>query len=247
MIVPNAELLLKIWEENHAAHPIRRALTLLDAAWPGIGTAAWAQASIGERDACLLGLYESLFGTRLRTVAACPACGVRLESSFDVDAIRSRTPALPAPRASLHLLEQDYDIEYRLPSSDDLLQVAATATDRGGASAQLLQRCVIRACKDGVAADAAQLPVELAQRLAAAMAQHDPDADVRVGLACPACRHAWQLGFDIVSYLWDELEDWAQRTLAEVHALARAYAWSEREILGLSPTRRQLYLDLVRA
>jgi hypothetical protein len=33
----------------------------------------------------------------------------------------------------------------------------------------------------------------------------------------------------------------------DVHALASAYGWSEREILALSDTRRRLYLEMVSA
>ncbi len=34
MNVPNAEILLRVWDECNSAHPIRRALALLDAAGP---------------------------------------------------------------------------------------------------------------------------------------------------------------------------------------------------------------------
>jgi len=44
-----------------------------------------------------------------------------------------------------------------------------------------------------------------------------------------------------------EARDWAQRILADVNVLARAYGWSEREILSLSPTRRRHYLELVQS
>jgi hypothetical protein len=50
-----------------------------------------------------------------------------------------------------------------------------------------------------------------------------------------------------VSYLWSELEEWAHRVLVDIHTLAGAYGWSERQILALSPVRRQLYVDMVRA
>ena len=77
--------------------------------------------------------------------------------------------------------------------------------------------------------------------------EHDPIADLRVGVICPACGHAWAATLDIVAYLWDELHDWAQDLLAEVHVLARHYAWSERDILALTPVRRRFYLDLLQA
>jgi len=35
--------------------------------------------------------------------------------------------------------------------------------------------------------------------------------------------------------------------LSDVHTLARAYGWRERDILTLSPTRRQFYLNMVGA
>ena len=53
--------------------------------------------------------------------------------------------------------------------------------------------------------------------------------------------------FDIVSFFWREIEEFAIRTLREIHALARAYGWAEDQILALSPTRRRCYLEMVGA
>ena len=39
---------------------------------------------------------------------------------------------------------------------------------------------------------------------------------------------------------------WARRTLRDVHVLARAYGWREADVLALSPTRRQIYVELSR-
>ena len=69
------------------------------------------------------------------------------------------------------------------------------------------------------------------------------DAD----LTCPACGHVWSAALDIAAYLWGELDDWAQDLLAQVHVLARHYAWSERDILTMSAVRRRFYLDLLQA
>jgi hypothetical protein len=83
--------------------------------------------------------------------------------------------------------------------------------------------------------------------MADAMAEADPLADIQLGMTCPFCDHRWRVVFDIVSFLWTEIEAWAWRMLADVHTLAQAYGWGEREILTLSPTRRQFYLDMVGA
>ena len=41
------------------------------------------------------------------------------------------------------------------------------------------------------------------------------------------------------------MNHWAGRMLLDIHALARAYGWSESDILALPPRRRQAYLELV--
>ncbi|HJV60822.1 MAG TPA: hypothetical protein VJ743_07735 [Albitalea sp.] len=246
MRAPSAEELLRVWEENQRAHPVRRAVQALAAASPERGWAGWAGAPIGERDHALLGLHERLFGGELHTTATCPQCGERIESMFRADDIRRHDEALPAPATQLRLQAEGFDIDYRLPTSDDLLQIAGGRAD-APADVQLLRRCVSRAQRSGAPVDVAALPEQVVERIADGMAEHDPDADVRIALECPACGTAWQLHFDIVSYFWGELDDWAQRTLADVHALACAYGWRESDVLALSPTRRRIYLDMVGA
>ena len=127
-----------------------------------------------------------------------------------------------------------------MTASDILARILATKAKEIAAAKAL--RPYIR-----VRVDADALPAPVVASLSHAMAMHDPGGDLQIQLNCPRCAHQWQALFDIVPYLWSALEDWAQRTLADVHLLARAYSWSEREILGLSATRRQHYVEMVRA
>jgi hypothetical protein len=78
------------------------------------------------------------------------------------------------------------------------------------------------------------------------MASADPGADIDLAFDCPECGHRWQEVFDINGFLWREIHAWAKRTLRDVHVLARAYGWTEPDALSLSPTRRQIYLELCR-
>ena len=64
-------------------------------------------------------------------------------------------------------------------------------------------------------------------------------------LDCPACALIWQSPFDVVSFLWSELDAWARRMLREIHILASHYGWSEAEIVALSPQRRRHYRELI--
>ena len=240
------DALLRAWEGAHAAAPAERAVQLLAAVWPQYDRGYWSRLSLGDRDACLLLLQHGLFGGELRTVAACPACGERLESGFRAEQVCALPSRLPAPPEPAWLEHRQYRIEYRPPCSDDMLDLdPRQAADRS--VARLLQRCVLSA-REGeatIAADA--LPKPLQERLIAAMAERDPQADLQLAVACPACEHRWNATLDVVGYVWEELDDWAQDLLSEVHALARHYAWSERDILAMTPVRRRFYLDMVQA
>jgi hypothetical protein len=235
--------LLRVWEEGQDTHPVRRALALLDAVAPE-SSGDWGGVSIGRRDARLLELYEGWFGSQLQSITHCPACDEALETNFVVADVRVPRSELSA--GALLLDTQGFHITYRLPNSDDLLDVA-TLGQVDHAEAQLLRRCVLEATCDGKQQQPGELPAAIVASLSDAMAVHDPGGDLQIQLNCPRCAHQWQALFDIVPYLWSALEDWAQRTLADVHLLARAYSWSEREILGLSATRRRHYVEMVQA
>jgi hypothetical protein len=238
--------LLAAWEEGLTQHPVQRALTLLASAWPELSVATFAQLSIGQRDAFLLSLREQLFGPRLAGVARCAQCAERLELAFEVADIRVPASAelSPAPAEALELDADGYRIRFRLPNSIDLLAIAGVA-DPSTARAALLERCLLAYGDDANAPAPGNLPAATVEALTTAMELADPQGDVHLALNCPACGYHWLQAFDILSYLWSEIDDWAQRTLREVHLLASAYGWSEREILALSARRRQSYLEMV--
>jgi len=84
-----------------------------------------------------------------------------------------------------------------------------------------------------------------ASGVAGAMATADPQAETELSLKCVECGLEWQEPFDIESFFWMEVQAWAMRTLREVHQLAAAYGWGEKEILKMHPRRRSLYLSLM--
>jgi hypothetical protein len=79
------------------------------------------------------------------------------------------------------------------------------------------------------------------------MALADPMAEILMDLTCPECGHRSNKALDLVAFLWSEIEARAKRLLWEIHALASAYGWPERDILALSDHRRRLYLEMVQA
>jgi hypothetical protein len=235
----SAAQLLAAWERGLGETRWRRALPLL-AASSSDSTEGVAVLSVGERDRRLLQLREWVFGSELGSVANCESCGERLEWTVDTASLL----AAPASLTEGAFTSDDYEIAFRLPNTLDL-EVVGQTTDADVARAALLARCVTSASRGGVAVGPEELPEAVTDALAEKMAEIDPQADVQMDLTCPACEHRWQALFDIESFFWTELQSWAQRILSEVHLLACAYGWREKDILELSAFRRQFYLSLV--
>lgn len=239
----NSAVLLSAWEEGWSEPLIRRALILLAVMSPERSAEEWARVSIGERDRRLLQMREELFGASLETMAVCPKCSERLELSFSTHDVQVSAPAAVLEN-SLVLGASGYEVTCRLPTSADLLDITqSTAPDLREA---MLKRCIEAVRLGGEPLDPAALPDEIVSTVIDKMAKADPQADVQVEMACPACSHRWSLSFDILSYLWSEIEDWAHRLLLDVHTLASAYGWSEADILTMSPRRRRIYLEMAR-
>ena len=237
---PAAAELLALWERWSAEPPARRGLALASAA-SDLPSEAVAGLTVGERDAVLLSLRERLFGPRVVSTAACPACGERLELDFSVDDVR--VDAAPSAQP-LDLAVDGFALRVRLPSAADAADAAAQPAV-GSARRLLLERCVVSAREGDQERAPTDLPPSVVASVAAEMATADPQAEVTLALACPACGHEWEALFDIVSFLWSEIEAWGERTLREVHALASAYGWREGDVLALSPARRRRYLEMV--
>ena len=234
--------LLAAWERGQSHTPAQRALTLLALACPETSLQTLEQWTLGRRDAELLTLRGRLFGPELRCRTDCPTCGERLELTMPVDSLRA-TGSTVAQELDLH--HDGYEVRFRLPIALDVAQLRPDV-DAPANRRWLVERCVLAAQHEGEVA-AADLPEAVVSALGAQMAEADPQADIQLALKCPVCQLQWQEVFDIASFLWAEIQILARRLLHEVHELAAAYGWREAEILALSPSRRQAYLELIRS
>jgi len=237
---PSAADLLSAWEEGLAREALERPLALLAAVRPGESLDRLARLPIGRRDAELLALRRRVFGAHVSSVAVCPACSERLELAFDLDDVAA--PADPDASETYTVAAEGHTATFRLPTTADLAEVRHDDLER--VRLALLERCVERAEAGGRRVPAARLPPPVVSAVEERMERADPQADVTLELACPACGHGWEERFDAATFLWEELSAWARHLLCDVADLARAYGWSEAEILAMSPARRQAYLDL---
>ncbi|MFF7133740.1 hypothetical protein ACFZBZ_15435 [Streptomyces sp. NPDC008196] len=201
-----------------------------------------AALSIGRRDARLLELRTRLFGDVLVGLATCAACGELLELEFSASDLMLGPASAPDEPAILRT--SGYELRVRLLNSRDLDGIAQLPDVAAGRDT-LLRSCVLGASRDGTEVPADQLPALVLDLIEEWLAAADPQADIEMALHCPGCAATWRQGFDIVSFLWAEIDAWARRTLYDVHRLATAYGWREGDILAMSAPRRQAYLDLV--
>ena len=239
-----ADDMLNVWEQGLNQSLLQRALILLVVAFPEMQPDTAANLSIGQRDQCLLQLREGLFGTQLLNTALCPECAEQIEWENSIADFIDISAGDNMTVNEFDTSMDDYSLHFRLPNSLDIAAVVNNE-DAEKTQQQLLSRCLLKVEHSGVNCTADQLPSPVIQKLGQLIETLDPLAEIRINLNCPECSHNWNVLFDIASFLWLEINDWAERTLQVVHKLATAYGWSEAVILNLSPVRRQLYLGML--
>jgi hypothetical protein len=224
---------LNLWERGFRLHPLDRALLALGAALPETPYESLADWPLGRRNSALTELHCTCFGWNLQGQISCPECAEKLEFQMDGQALLKEEAVPSAP-----IVVKGHS--FRLPTTRDLARTVRE-TDFRLAAIQLVESC---RTDPGETADWLDEDLEeIGERMASA----DPMAEIRLTFDCAKCDHQWVESLDIVAFLWVEIEARAKRLLSEVHTLATAYGWTEKEILSLSEPRRRLYLEMVRA
>jgi hypothetical protein len=238
--------LLDIWQAGSHQPLIEKTLHLLGVSCGNDSIREMARLSIGERDLRLLQLREWIFGARLHNIVHCPRCAGLTEWDARLDDLRLQPLRPDDGKKTFECSIDGYELTFRLPNSEDLysfLPDDAPVKD----PKKLLGRCILSLRRDYRSCTPDELPDTVFDTLAQHMEREDPQADIRIEVNCPACAHSWEAVFDIIPYLWAEIDGWARRTLEEVCLLARNFGWSEHDILTMPPQRRQLYIHLLRS
>jgi hypothetical protein len=238
---------LALWDAGQTRHPIDRALLALALAMPEEAPDELADRPVGWREVNLLALRNATFGSALDGYAPCPSCGSLMEFSLDGSTLLE---GLPAPDGNARITLDDQ--QWRLPNSRDQAMIL-DAPDPQTAVSWLLDRC--RLDESMQSASSLAINRETSQKtkcspvlineLESRMEALDPAANIRLGMRCTDCGHAWDAVLDIGACFWDELGTLARQLLESIHRLASAYGWREAEILALSPARRAAYLNMI--
>jgi hypothetical protein len=173
-----------------------------------------------------------MFGPTLAACTECPECGERLELEFNATELGDRSPSDRPVYTSTD------GRRFRLPNVGDLVAIAGI-DNRDLAARHLFERCSL----DGPAHDTDPTAAfeEVDERLEALAA----DRGVHFELSCAACGRQSRHPLDPGEFLWGEIVNHAASLLDEVHRLASAYKWPERDILAMSGARRAAYLSRV--
>jgi hypothetical protein len=230
----DASDLLALWERGVSRHALDRSALLCARARPELPADSIADLPLGAVNATLLQLRAAWFGEKICAHADCEHCGERLELTITVDdLLSSATESLPP-------LVEANGVRCRPPCLRDLAAVA-DEPDTERAARTLLSRCIL----DGANDIASALSTMDLRTIEDALEEADPTADFALDLRCELCGHSGVAQLDIGQLLWDEVDARARALLADVHVLAHAYGWTEREILSLGDQRRAAYLSMV--
>jgi hypothetical protein len=222
---------LALWERGAHRNVLDRSALLCAWARPELPEHTIADLPLGTVTASLLQLREASFGVRIQCHVDCEHCGERLELVL-------LSPELLQPMTENPREIEVLGLHVRAPCLRDLAAVA-NEVDVDRAARQLLARCTLHG-----AIEVGGLPDEALREVEDALEALDPNADLALDVHCAACGHCGTAQLDAGELLWDEIDARARALLCEVHVLARAYGWTEAEILGLGAARRATYLAM---
>jgi hypothetical protein len=225
---------LALWERGAQCHALDRTALLCAWARPELPAQTIVDLPLGTVSASLLNLREASYGARIQCHVDCQRCGERLE-------LELRCPELLQPMAESLSEIEVRGLRVRAPCLRDLAAVAGEP-DVERAAQKLLARCTVQ-----TAVAPGALPHEAMREVEDALEALDPNADLVLDVHCAACGHCGAVQLDAGELLWDEIDAHARGLLYEVHVLARAYGWTEAEILELGAARRAKYLAMATA
>ena len=227
--------MLVLWERGVRRHALDRSALLAARARPELPADTIADLPLGEVTASVLRLRTASFGPRISAHVDCEQCRQRLELTLTAPELLQ---AMAAPAGPV-------DVAGWRVRPVCLRDLAAVVHERDGerAARALLARCIL----DGPADDAAAWSSAVLSEIEHALEAADPNADLAFDVHCEACGHRGTAQLDVAELLWDEIDARARVLLGEVHVLASAYGWTEREILALTPARRAVYLSMAGA
>jgi hypothetical protein len=196
--------------------------------------------SVAERLQGLLAIARASVGEVLPALARCldRECAGQIELELGLRQFERVAPADFAWSAP-----DGHTVRCRLPTPVDL---QAWWREGDGEEGWLARRLLLQV--DGrVPAPEWPLPDAWLAPMSQALQDVDPLTALTLEVPCPFCGRATPVAIDLETLLLDALRRRQHAVLEEVHRLARAYHWSEAQIVAMPAWRRRRYLARVQA
>lgn len=196
--------------------------------------------SVPDRRFLMVELAQALGLACAWSTHACEGCAAPFDFPLDL----AQLPVVPAgpdyPCAVVTTARGR--VRLRVPTGADQIRIAALDADDAAALRMLATLCA-SPCDDAMDRDlaAAFSPDDLAA-LDAGLEELAPNLPWALEARCPECGQDNVIPIDTAAWLARA----AEGPTADVHEIALAYGWSERDILALTRTQRRKYLALIR-
>lgn len=192
--------------------------------------------SIEKRDVALFHVRKKFFGNQFNNISHCPKCAETVEWDFYFHQMEIPSLKGTPDNVEISVDVTDYNLMVRLPNSDDLFV---------NNEIQIIQNCILNLNEYKALSRNQKIPDVLINQINDRFNESCQASNITYNLNCVACKHEWQVVFDIVSYLWKEIDQWAKGFLDQIGLLAKTFGWSESEIINMSENRRNHYLNLI--
>jgi len=207
--------------------------------------------TVGDRDSLLLQLRRLTYGDKVHSVLICPqtGCGEKMDLKLNISdfLVPPNKQAKEIYEMEVNQKDISYKVDFRLPTGADQEAVVRMGiNDIESASMRLLQLCILEVKKNGRKVKSGNnLPLAVSEALSQRMAELDPQAEILLKMPCSVCKQEFVANFDIGDFYLKELITQSQQVFREVHLLAWHYHWDESDILNMTRSRRQIYLNLL--
>lgn len=188
----------------------------------------------------LLAVYGVTFGDELVMDARCTHddCGEWLQLPLSMPAF---VETAGDDGSIIHAPDDKTQLRLRLPTGVDQLlwlEQRPMRTLFGSMASTLVMEV-----NQGVPGPDFYVPEQWLPGLEALLEQHDPLTALQIDTTCAGCEREFSISLDLERQILARFARLQQTLLEEVHILAFAYHWSERDIMDLTPARRRWYLQ----
>jgi hypothetical protein len=165
----------------------------------------------------------------------CSACGAMADLMFSIDEVPRTAPGAGFPAVEIGTTLGLRSFEAPNGYHEERFALQPTEDPR---------RVFAALCglSETAEADATRFDADDLARIDMALEEMSPEIADRVSAVCAVCGERSEMMIDPLGFAFPSVES----VLRDVHLIARAYGWSEEQILAMPIARRQAYVSMIR-